>query len=94
MYTYRRVHDEEEVLVVINGSDERRRVHLTEELNHYAEPVTLVDLHTDSPYPYASSSPERSTPVDSASTDFGDALPVLEIAPRDVLLLRVTDEKK
>ena len=73
VYTYRRVHDEEEVLVVINGSDESRRVNLAEELNHHTKPITLVDL---------------------ASTDVGDVLSVLEIAPRDVLLLRVTDEKK
>lgn len=108
VYTYRRVHDEEEVLVVINGSDEPRRVNLAEELNHYAEPVTLVDLRTDSPYPYASSSPEGSAstrsvsstsatgetaPDEPAFADIAEAIPVIEIGPRDVLLLRIVDEK-
>jgi hypothetical protein len=94
VYTYRRVHEEEEVLVVVNGSDETRRVNLVEELNHHAEAVSLVDLRTDAPYPYASSAPGGSATADQQSTDSTDAVPLIEISPRDVLLLRVVDEKK
>jgi len=93
VYTHRRVHEEEEILVVINGSDEARRVNLVEELNHHAGPVPLVDLRTDAPYPYASSSPGSASQT-LTSTDPADDVPVIEIAPRDALLLRVVDENK
>jgi len=46
VYTYRRVDDNEEILVLINGHDEARRVDLTEELNHHARPPDLVDLQS------------------------------------------------
>ena len=46
VYTCRRVDDNEEILVLINGHDEARHVDLTEELNHHARPTDLVDLQS------------------------------------------------
>jgi len=46
VYTYRRVHGEEEFLIIINGSDTARDVGLEEELNHHSVPIELIDART------------------------------------------------
>jgi glycosidase len=72
VYTYRRVHDGDEILVVVNGDDEPRTVDLHEELNHRPAPVRLVDLRTGEDVPFADAA------VPSLTVDRREAL-VLQV---------------
>ncbi|PEN13939.1 hypothetical protein CRI94_07745 [Longibacter salinarum] len=69
VYTYRRVGDNEEFLVIVNGGDEARRVDLEEELNHRTVPVRLVDAVTRQEASLSGQTPSRSIEVDARSAN-------------------------
>ena len=80
VYTYRRVHDTEELLIVINGSDDSQQVSLEEELNHRKAPITLRNARTGELYATVEAPIERSSAA------------AIDVPRRSALILEVLSE--